>query len=57
MSPGELAMEIAEVALGAAKAGIASARNNGSADEALMAMIEHIQNERAKEKFVEFREG
>lgn len=57
MSAGELAMEIAEVALGAAKAGIVVARAGGSADAALFAMVEHIQNERAKEKFVEFREG
>ena len=51
------ALAVAEVGIGAVKAGIVAARAGKSADEALMAMVEHIQNERAKEKFVEFREG
>lgn len=56
MSPAELALSIAEVGLGAVKEGIVAARAGKSADDALMAMVEHIQNERAKEKFVEFKE-
>ena len=56
MSPAEMALAVAEVGIGAVKAGIVAARAGKSADEALMAMVEHIQNERAKEKFVEFRE-
>lgn len=57
MTSAELALEIVQVGMGAATKGVAAAIAGKSAEEALMEMVEHIQNERAKEKFAGFKEG
>lgn len=56
MSAADIAKTIAKIGFGAVEAGLAAALDGGTADEALMAMAEHIANERAAAKFAEFQD-
>ena len=56
MSAADIARAIARVGIGAVEAGLSAALDGGTEDEPLMAMVEHVQNERAKKKFAEFKE-
>lgn len=57
VSAADVGYKIAEIAAGAIAAGLAAHNAGKSQDEALMAMEEHVANERAKEKFLEYKEG